>query len=51
MESAMLAPKAEVSMFPWKELQGTDSAGGAPDPFFPPVASARCFDGLESTSD
>ena len=31
----MRAPKSELSMFPWKEPQGTDSLGGAPDPFFP----------------
>ena len=32
---------------PLEGTEGTDSAGGAPDPFFPPVASARsCFDGV-----
>jgi hypothetical protein len=39
MEAAMLAPKAEVSMFPWKEPKGADSPGGAPNTFLPPSAS------------
>jgi pimeloyl-ACP methyl ester carboxylesterase len=38
MEAAMLAPKAEVSIYPWKD--GADSPGGAPDPFLPQGASA-----------
>ena len=39
MESAMLAPNAEVSLFPWKEpKEGT--ARGAADPVFPPRAPA-----------
>ncbi len=39
MEAAMLAPKAEVSMFPVEGAQGADSPGGAPDPFLPPGTS------------
>jgi len=33
-ECAMLGPKAEVSVYPWKGAQGTGSAGRAPDTFF-----------------
>ena len=40
MEAAMLAPNAEVSMFPWKEPKERDPAGGAPDPVVPARASA-----------
>ena len=41
----MLAPKAEVSMFPWKKPKA-DSPGGAPDTFLSPGASACfCLDG------
>ena len=42
----MLAPKAEVSMFPWKEPKERVPSGGAPDTFLPPGAPARfCLDG------
>ena len=48
MEAAMLAPKAEVSMFPWKEPKERIPAGDPPDPLVPARASAG--GGLESTS-
>jgi hypothetical protein len=41
MECAMLAPKAEVSLFPWKEPKERIPAGGAPDSFVSQGASAR----------
>jgi pimeloyl-ACP methyl ester carboxylesterase len=44
MEAALLAPKAEVSMFPWKEPKGADTLGGTPNTFLPPGASS-CLDG------
>ena len=43
METAMLAPNAEVSMYPVEGAQGEGTAGGAPDPFLPPCTSA-CVD-------
>ncbi len=56
MESVMLAPKSEVSIYPWKEpeeriplegARGADSPGGAPDTFLPPGASASfCLNGV-----
>jgi hypothetical protein len=42
MEAAMLAPNAEVSIFPWKEPKERYSTGGAPDTFLPPGTSP-CF--------
>jgi hypothetical protein len=39
METAMLAPNAEVSFYPWKEPK-TDTAGGAAGAFVPACASA-----------
>ena len=35
IESAMLAPKAEMSLYPVEGTQGADSPGGAPHPFLP----------------
>jgi hypothetical protein len=50
MEAAMLAPKAEVSMYPWERAQGADSPCGAPHTFLPSGASACfCLDGDAST--
>jgi hypothetical protein len=45
MESAMLAPKAEVSMFPWKKPKERIPLA-VPDPFLLPVASARSCLGI-----
>ncbi len=39
IESAMLAPKGQLSMYPWKDTPGEDSAGGAPRSQFPAVES------------
>jgi hypothetical protein len=40
MECAMLAPKAEVSVFPLEGTQGSNPAGGAADSFVSQGASA-----------
>ena len=40
VEAAMLAPKSEVSMIPWKEPR-TASPDRAPNPFLPPRPSPR----------
>jgi hypothetical protein len=44
MEAAMLAPKAEVSIFPWKEPKERIPLAVAPDTFLRPGASP-CLDG------
>jgi len=46
----MLAPKAEVSMFPWKEPKERIPLA-VPDPFLLPVASARSCLGIVATID
>ena len=40
METAMLAPNAEVSMFPWKEPKERIPLAVPPNTFLPPSASA-----------
>ena len=50
METAMLAPNAEVSLFPWKEPKGARAAGGAPDPFIPARAPAGCRSSFADTT-
>jgi hypothetical protein len=46
MEAAMLAPKAEVSMFPWKEPKERIPLAVPPNMFLPPGASlCFCCDG------
>jgi hypothetical protein len=41
MECAMLAPKAEITIFPWKEPKERIPTGGAPGALLPQGASAR----------
>ena len=49
MEIAMLAPKAEVSMFPWKEPKERIPAGGAPDALVPAGASVGPARGVNAS--
>ena len=41
VEAAMLAPKSEVSMFPWKESKDRSPPDRAPNPFLPPRPQSR----------